>query len=118
MTDAQGSLFDVGEGDRRRDVGMARADGAADPDWVAEAEAAVGSFRQPFYTDDVWEILDAAGVPFPREGRALGPVMLRFYRAGLIEPTGEWDRTKRPGCHRAPMRQWRPTFKALRGMTP
>jgi hypothetical protein len=111
--DDQLTLFDAAEGARRRDDGMARADAHADPDWKAEADQIVRDFLVPFLGDDVWATLDRRGVDYPHEPRALGPIILRVYRAGLIEPTGRFFNTARPSAHRSPQREWRPTAKAL-----
>jgi hypothetical protein len=106
-------LFDPDEGDRRRDDGMGRADDHADPDWKTIADQIVRDFTMPFTGDDVWFTLDRRGVVYPHEPRALGPIIMRVYRAGLIEPTGRFLRTARPSAHRSPQREWRPTALAL-----
>lgn len=111
--DDQGRLFDPDEGDRRRNEGMARAERGTDPVFADEAWSIVTGFVVPFFGDDVWDVLHRRDVPFPREPRALGPIIRKAQMAGLIEPTGIYRRTLRPSAHRSPQRQWRPTAAAL-----
>jgi hypothetical protein len=113
MNDDTPRLFDVEEGDRRRDEAMDRAERGTDPTFAAEAFTIICAFVSPFFGDDVWAILARRGIPFPREPRALGPIFIKAQRAGLIEPTGAFHRTTRPSAHRSPQREWRPTAAAL-----
>lgn len=74
-----------------RDAAMVQVEAAASPEWVARAESAVvvlSGIRRPFSTDDVWDQLAAWQVESPREPRALGPVVKRALRDGVIEPDG------------------------------
>lgn len=87
-----------------RDDALDRVEHAAG-DWneLARAAVTVVAHAQPeLISDDVWN----AGLPAPREGRALGPVMLWAQRAGLITPTGTFRPTAKPNCHAAPVRVW------------
>jgi len=89
---------------RARDSAMERVDGAADPVWRADAEAAVlavAARGMPFTTDDVWD----AGLRYPRELRAIGPVMQRLARAGAIRRTGRFRPSLR--SHLSPKPEWR-----------
>lgn len=88
------------------DEAVARAHRAADGAWLERAAATVRQVaraRTTFTTDDIW----AAGLPEPRESRALGPVLRQAQAAGAIIPTGEYARSERPACHRRPVRVWR-----------
>lgn len=70
-----------------RDLGLAQVEANAPDEWKAEAWAFlcryVESHREVF-VDDLW----AAGLPRPHEARALGAVVLRAARQGLVVPTG------------------------------
>lgn len=99
------------QGDRTAQAEAARADGIdradrhADPAWLAEAEAALrlmAELHREFIIDDVWA---AVGLRRPHESRAMGAVVVRAKRDGLIEPT---DRTRPSNSsNRSPMRVWR-----------
>lgn len=58
-----------------------------------------------FTTDAIWEVLDAAGVK-PPEPRALGAVMQKLAREGLIRKTGEYVDSCRAACHGRPVPIW------------
>lgn len=119
MTDVlpETTLFDhVVEGphdqDERRAIdagieGATRADDHAAPEWRDEAYAAVirtARTLAEFTSDEVWTVGD---LPQTRENRALGPVILRAQRAGVIEDTGRIRRTKQVKSHGSPARVWR-----------
>lgn len=106
---AEDRLAKVSAGIEGRDNGMARAEEGAGPEWMARAEAAVmqvARTKAQFTTDDVWLVLDK-----PREPRALGPVLHRLARAGILENVG-FQKTVQASRHRAPVAQW----KMVRGM--
>jgi len=66
---------------------------------AADALAAVAK-RQTFLSSaDVWTELDRMSIPRPVEGRAMGAVVLKAVRDGLIEPWG-YERGKDPKHHR------------------
>jgi hypothetical protein len=110
---SQASFFDPDEGDRRRDESIADAERGAPPEWLTAARDIATAFIEPWTTDDLWHTLHERGIPGPREPRALGPVVINLYRAGLIEPTGRMVRSQRPVAHRNPKREWRPTNRNL-----
>jgi hypothetical protein len=89
---------------RRRD-GIERADQHADPQWLAEAAAAIrlmAELNREFIIDDVWATV---GLRRPHESRAMGAVVVRAKRDGIIAPT---DRTRPSNSsNRSPMRVWR-----------
>lgn len=101
----QHSLFDQREAIRRRDEAVARVGAHAVESWLDDAYDAVvsvASRRVPFTTDDVWEVLGYG----TREPRALGAVMRRAFKAGVIVPLNEWRPSDRPQAHRNPKRLW------------
>lgn len=93
---------------KARDEALERVESASDPDWVVSAEKAllyVSMSLQTFSTDDVWDRLRMLSVPAPREPRALGPVMRRAVRDGLIKAVG-YAASERPERHCAPVRMY------------
>lgn len=66
-----------------------------------------------FTTDDVWEAIDHLARGFdppldpPHEPRAMGAVMLKASRAGLIQKTNLTKDSVRPECNCRPVRVWR-----------
>lgn len=93
-----------------RDAALDRVEGNAKAEWNEQADAVVAALARSgrrFSPDDVW----AAGLPRPREPRALGPVMMRAVKSGLIEPTGEWINSKQASQHATPVRVWRGTAR-------
>lgn len=102
------TLWDVQAGREARDEAVSRVEASSAP-WGALALLALErvAYRQPTVTsDDVWAELDAAGLPRPAEGRAMGPVMVRGTREKLIEPEGFTQGTN-PRHHADVMRVYR-----------
>jgi len=83
-----------------RNEAMRRVERNTDPAW---AETALGAVRETartrveLTTDDVW-----ARLYYPRERRALGPVMAKAVRQGWIRSTGEVRKSIRPETHANP----------------
>jgi hypothetical protein len=55
-------------------------------------------------TDEVWDLLASRGVPSPTEPRAMGPVMLKGVRRGVLRPTDQLRLSKMPQNHARPQR--------------
>jgi hypothetical protein len=105
------------------DVAQARIEQArqgANPDWLDFAEQCVRFVAQfgpeEFSVDDVHaemdvrrRLVEAAGSTLPTtpKGQALGAVMLKLSRAGVIEFTGTWRASTRKHSQRQPVRVWR-----------
>lgn len=73
---------------KQRDRAVERVESNADDLWKAEAWSFMLRFceeHELVHVDDLWD----AGLPTPREARALGPLMMRARKAGLIAPTGQ-----------------------------
>lgn len=88
-----------------RDAAIEQADANADAQWKLRALNIVERLAkdQPMLTtDDVWK----EGLDLPREGRALGGVMLRARGAGLI---AKIPNAYRPSVRRhcSPIQVWR-----------
>jgi hypothetical protein len=63
---------------------------------------ALASTRKQITADDVWAHLE-----HPPEPRALGHVMRRAAKLGIITPTRTYKPSKRQACHGRPVRVWR-----------
>ena len=104
-------LFGPELGEAKRDEGIERAiDGAGD-EWAELAYRTVVELARScdaFTSDHVW----ATGLAKPAEPRALGAVMMRAQREGVIEPRREFRQTAQAARHRAPVRVWRSMLHA------
>ena len=72
-----------------RSDGMKRAADNADEEWHRKAIAFVTRYArtsEEVFCDDLWN----AGLPVPRELRALGSVMMQCVRDGVMERTGRY----------------------------
>lgn len=88
-----------------RDAGMAQVEANADPDWMDQAWHALVEWLQThdeFFVDDFWM---GSGLAEPREARALGPIVMRASRAGLMEKTGKFRPSVRSNMTEKPV--WR-----------
>jgi hypothetical protein len=88
-----------------RDEGIKRADEHAQEAWRDEADAVLNQLSMtgiPFTTDDVWALIGAT----TQEPRAMGAVMLRAARDGIIRSTDSYSESARPASHRRPLRVW------------
>jgi hypothetical protein len=77
----------------------------ANPDFITEATAVVehlAATRVEFTTDDVWQRLSVG----THEPRALGAVMRKAAKAGLIRRTNRVQVSVRPSCHQRPVAVW------------
>lgn len=90
------------------DEAMRRVVAHAPEPWTAAAERAVKevAMAMPYLTtDEVW-----AAMPPDRsthENRAMGPIMTRAGRQGLIRATDEHRDSTRPEAHARPVRIWK-----------
>jgi hypothetical protein len=73
--------------------------------------------RQWFTTDDVWQLLAASNAA-TREHRAMGPVMLRAAKAGLIAKTDRVLPTTRPSANCRPVAIWLSTSASATALLP
>ena len=80
----------------------------ANRSWVAVASRIIcelSKSREEFSSDDVLPLLGGLGAP--SDPRALGAAFKASARAGFIEPTSRFEKTKRVSRHAAPIRIWR-----------
>lgn len=103
----------ISEARRKRDEDMARAERNAAPYFNVVAERIVRLLsreREEFTTDAVWHVLERIGVD-THEHRALGPVMMKLSRRGVIEKTGRQSQSIRKECNARPLTVWRRATK-------
>ena len=94
--------------DMIRDEAIERANDHANQEWKSLARSAVvflAETGRPFTTDDVWDLLDALPVK-THEPRALGAIMQKAAKDGLIRSSGPYVKSRRPECHRRPVAVW------------
>lgn len=78
---------------RRRDTALVQVAAGADPDWMATAWDALVRYLEThptWFSDDFWA---ATTIERPRESRALGPLVLKAAKKGLMEKTGEFRKS-------------------------
>lgn len=98
------------QGDLLAQEAIQQAETHAAPEWLLAARRVVWQLiqlGQPFSTDDVWDRLDQLDV-HTHEHRALGSVMRNASRAGLIDQTGSYFKSRRPEAHSRPIPLWLP----------
>lgn len=77
-----------------------------DTAWMREAVEIITGIaeRQQYLTsDDVWALAESE----PSESRMMGNALVRAQHAGVISPTPDHRRSRRPENHGRPVRLWR-----------
>lgn len=100
------TLFDAQRGEYLKTASIDAVEDHADPDWLRSALVAariVCVNREEFTTDAVWVLIPEA----PNEPRAIGAVMRKVKALGWAKPTDRTELSRRPECHRRPVRVWR-----------
>ena len=108
MSDPQQGLPHIGA--LLRDEAIDRVEMHAAEEWRADALRAVEACalaRGYFTTDHVWALLEAAESTGTHEPRAMGAIMRKAANEGYCERTNVTQQSKRPRCHRRPVRVWR-----------
>lgn len=103
---SQQSIFDIAE--RKKTEGMEVAYRNADTEWKRAAVEQVQFLvdTQRFFTsEDAVLRLNELGI-VTGENRAMGAIMKAFERAGQIVSTGRFSVSRRPECHKSPVRIW------------
>lgn len=98
------------DAERAKIIAIDRVEAGADASWMEAASLVIRTLARVedyFTTDLVWERLEFMGVEQPREPRAMGAVIRRAVRAGLIEATGRYEPSGRVDCHARPCMLWR-----------
>lgn len=91
-----------------RDQALQRLEESKNLSWIETAEAVgrdVAKRSAEFTSDDIWKALDKSQRPL--EPRAMGPVMMRLRKAGVIVATDRVRKSDLPQCHSRPKRVWR-----------
>lgn len=89
--------------DHARETAIATVERNTDPAERGALERSVRTTARllpDFTADDVWGYHENTGGPTVREPAALGPIMLRLARAGVIVKTGELRRSRLARRHR------------------
>jgi hypothetical protein len=97
-----------------RNIAMRQVDANADLDWKEAAMQSVAvickelGFGAYFTSDEVWAKIES---DFPNatthERKALGPIMAKAARSGLIRKTGQYRESRREACHARPVALWK-----------
>jgi hypothetical protein len=96
-------LFDLPAAAIARQNGIQASDDHANEIWKQEAYRSVKTVAIQYFhltTDEVWQEMENSSTASTHEPAAMGPVMLRACRDGLIVKTNELVRTKIPRRHR------------------
>ncbi len=91
------------------DDALDRVERNADEQWLVAADYAVAKValrKAQLTADDVWDVLDRMDVA-THEGRALGTVMRRAVKDGIIEATDSFVKSRRPSRHKGPVAVWK-----------
>ena len=83
------------------EAGMKRADAAASPEWKMFCREAIGKLaktRETFTTDHVHEELESNGIA-TINGSAIGPMIRKAAKHGVIKNSGMTTRSQRPVSH-------------------
>lgn len=91
-------------GEHARDEAIANLEAAYDG-WINSVLKIISSIpdQQTFTTDYLWEQVDSE----PKEPRAMGAVMTKAKKDGLISATGNYIKSRRAECHARPVMIWR-----------
>ena len=97
----QMSMFD---GEHKRYRALSDLDIAYDG-WINSVMEIIFSIpvNQTFTTDYLWENVETV----PNEQRAMGAVMTKARKLGVVESTGRYIKSRRPECHARPVMVWR-----------
>lgn len=94
-------------GEALKEEAISRVEANASRTWLDTAWAAVQYLcrhNREITSDAVWTYLAAFDVPAPHEPRAMGPVMRRAVKEGLLRPTSTFRPSALPQNHRRPVR--------------
>lgn len=107
----------MSEGTEARDEALERVEYNAHREWLSCAYAAgkhIASYAEPFTADDIRHMME---VHYPgvttHEPRAMGAIMNKLKRAGVITPTDRFIPSTRKERHNGPIRVWQPTRSEL-----
>lgn len=111
MSEIDGQTSMLEQAQDRASEAVGRAEAHADPGALSYWEAVVWGVarrRPAFSTNAVFEYERATGGGHRLiEPRAMGVVMRRAQRAGIIRPTDRYEPDTTPGSHARPKRIWK-----------
>jgi hypothetical protein len=93
-----------------RDAAIETVASGADQHWLDiafDCVCTVAARHETFIVDAVWRELESRDYKEPPEGRAMGAVMVRAVKAGIITGTTEYRASDRRSAHANPRRVWR-----------
>ncbi len=96
-------LFDLDEGKRQKDKGLALVSSHADDDYRAQFEKAALSFTRPFTADDV---IRAIGLPI-KHHNLVGAMIHGLAMRKLIYKTGRYVKAQRVASHARMIAEWK-----------
>ena len=100
--------IDLWETQRRKEEGMDNVEGGSSIIWGKFADEAVyqaALHNRHFIVDKVWEYM-SPGAPSTNDNRAMGPVMSRAAKKGLITATNRLEPGRQIKSHGNPRRLW------------
>ena len=101
-------LFDIELAREETDRAVARVFASDEWKQVAyKAVLAVCRRLDTFIVDDVWEEMGGENAPMPSEPRAMGAVIRKAAKDGLIVHAGTYTLSARVTCHRNPTTVWK-----------
>lgn len=98
-------LFDLIEAKKAAEEGIRRV-ASTHEEWLEEVQGTILACAQKnrrFTSDLVWMELTTD----PHNKSAMGPALRRAVKAGVIENSGEFERSIRVSAHRKPIQVWR-----------
>lgn len=106
----QAGLFDIAEGERLKQAGMADAIQAARvARWKEAARAAIDTLAAvPGHTFTADDVIAAVGLPDhgPNRNNAVGAIMAAAGKRGVIAKTGHYAKSRRPAGHARMVAVW------------
>jgi hypothetical protein len=103
-------LFDAALGEAAKEEAVSRVEANASRAWLDAAWEALRFSSQHYReitADEVWALLWTDGVAAPHDPRAMGAIMRRAVREGLLAATSEFRPSALPQNHRRPVRVYR-----------
>jgi len=95
-------------GEALRDDALDKIESKVSEEWkekVGKIIRGLALTRQPFTSDEVWAGIHSEGLTV-HDNRALGPMMMKASRSGIVVKTGRTRTSKRPETHASPKAEW------------
>tara|TARA_R100000808_G_scaffold1155_1_gene5430 strand:+ start:3616 stop:3963 length:348 start_codon:yes stop_codon:yes gene_type:complete len=101
-------IFDQAQSDEARDTGIKQAEQNAGSEWAKialDALVRTALEKQEFIVEEVWKNIPNDFTT--HENRAIGAVITRGKKEGIIEPTGRYKKSSIRQHHSTPRQIWR-----------